>query len=224
MKWFLSIVAVLALAAGMGFGYLGHNGLLIVGLGAALAFLVAANLDRISEFKASRAGIEAKTREVVNRAETAVEELRILAEQLGQLSLSLVKRQGRVAGYSDDEQESIRTSILDVLRTVGVPESTFPAILKDWHRFTEFDYVHYILRGNLVPQGADVNVVEELKQLSHRGISNLPVPAEIREFLEKHSYLTPKVDELLQDYQYYRNHRTHRRPDVWRDRQNWRVT
>ena len=118
MKWFLSIIAVLALAAGMGFGYLGHNGLLVAALVAALAFLVAANLDRISEFKASKGGIEAKTREVVARAETAVEELRILAEQLGQLSLSLVKRQGRLGGYSDDEQQSIQASILDVLRKV----------------------------------------------------------------------------------------------------------
>ncbi|MDR7377796.1 hypothetical protein J2X19_002475 [Rhodoferax ferrireducens] len=203
MKWFLSIVA---------------------GLIAALAFLVAANLDRISEFKASKAGIEAKTREVVARAETAVEELRILAEQLGQLSLSLVKRQGRIGGYSDDEQESVKASILDTMRKVGVPESTFPAVLKDWHRFTEFDYAHYILGGNLVPQGAEPKVTEEWKQLRRHGISNLPVPAEVREFLAKHGYLAPKVEELLQDYEHYRKQRTHRRPAVWRDRQNWHVT
>ncbi len=222
MKWFLSIVAVLALAAGMGLGFLGHNGLLIAGLFAALAFLVTANLDRISEFKASKTGIEARTREVVARAETAVEELRILAEQLGQLSLSLVKRQGRLGGYSDEEQEQIQASILDVLRKVGVPESTFPAVLKDWHRFTEFDYAHYILGGNHVPSGADPRVVAEWKQLRHRGLASIPLPAEVRGFLAKHDWLTAEVDELLTDYEHYRTHRTHRRPEIWRDRENWR--
>lgn len=223
MKWFLSIVAVLALAAGMGFGYLGHNGLLLAGLFAALAFLVTANLDRISEFKASSGGIEARTREVVARAETAVVELRILAEQLAELSLSLVKRQGRIGGYSDDEQESIQGSILDVLRKVGVPESTFPGILKDWHRLTEFDYAHHIMGGSLVPHGASTEVIAEWKQLRHRGIQHLPAPEEVREFLGKNDYLTPEVQELLHDYEHYRVHRTHRRPDVWRARQNWHL-
>ena len=223
MKWFLSIIAVLALAAGMGFGYLGHTGLLIAGLFAALAFLVTANLDRISEFKASKTGIEARTREVVARAETAVEELRILAEQLAELSLSLVKRQGRIGGYSDDEQESIQSSILDVLRKLGVPESTFPGILKDWHRLTEFDYAHYIMGGNLVPQGASAEVASEWKQLRHRGIAHLPVPAEVCAFLSKNDYLTSELEELLQDYEHYRTHRTHRRPQVWRERQHWHL-
>ena len=94
MKWFLVICAILAFGVGMTFGYLGHNGLLGAGLIGFIALLVTANLDRISEFKASRSGIEARTREVVARAETAVSELQLLATQVAELSLSLVKRQG----------------------------------------------------------------------------------------------------------------------------------
>lgn len=112
MKWFLCICAMLALCAGLAFGYLGNNGLLAAGIIAFIALLVAANLDRISEFKASRNGIEARRREVVARAETALSELQLLATQLAELSLSLVKRQGRLGGYSDGEEGEIRDSVL----------------------------------------------------------------------------------------------------------------
>lgn len=150
MKWFLVICAILAFASGMGFGYLGHNSLLLAGLAGFLALLVTANLDRISQFKASRSGIEAHTREIVARAEIAVSELQLLAVQVAELSLSLVKRQGRWGGYSDDEQERIRSSVLGVLTKLGIPSDQTQAVLNEWHQIVEFDYTHHILGGSRI--------------------------------------------------------------------------
>lgn len=222
MKWFLSIFAVLSLGAGMTFAYLGHDAILVVGVVGFVALLVAANLDRISEFKASGTGIVARTREVVERAENAITELQILAEQVATLSLSLVKRQGRLGGYTDDEQDEIRKSVLEVLTKVGVAEKKMPAILKDWHRFTEFDYAHGILGGNHIPDAAPPAVMAEWKSLHSRGIERITTPDEIRTFLLTHNYITQPLEELLTDYAHYRSHRVHRRPEVWRDRANWR--
>lgn len=221
MKWFLIICAILALVAGMGFGYLGNENLLNTGLYSFIALLVAANLDRISEFKASSNGIEARTREVVARAETAVFELQLLAKQLAELSLSLVKRQGRWGGYSDQEQEAIRASVLHVLQRLGLEQAAIESVLTEWHRVVEFDFAHHILGGSRIPEDAPSTVLAEWKALRAGGIGNFPSPQEIRAFLTKHGYWTDEIENYLKDYEYYRANRIHRRPEVWKERQHW---
>ena len=153
MKWFLTITAAIAMAASMAFGYLGLNLLLFVGLFASLGFLVAANLDRLSEFKASSSGIEARTRDVVNRAEGAISELRLLAIHMAEVSLSLAMRTGRWGGFSDDELDKLKSSVDSNLERLGIAEQQRNLVLKDWHRIVEFDYAHHILGGSHVPAG-----------------------------------------------------------------------
>ena len=184
--------------------------------------LVTANLDRIAEFKASRSGIEAKTREIVARAETAVSELQLLAAQVAGLSLSLVKRQGRIGGYSDEEQDAIRTSIFGVLGKLGLSDETTKQVLRDWHRVVEFDHAHYILEASHIPHTAPAGILEELKALRANGVASYASAQELRAFLSRSGYLSSEIEPLLQDYEYYSRNRTFRRPEAWRDRANWR--
>jgi len=221
MKWFLSICSMLALGAGMVFGYLGNNGLLVAGVIAFIALLVTANLDRISEFKASRSGIEARTRDVVARAETAVSELQLLATQVAGLSLSLVKRQGRLGGYSDVEQDAICASVLGVLAKLGLSQKATQSVLREWHHFVEFDYSHYILGGGRIPEMAPAEVLDEWKALRKGGLTSFPSPQTLKVFLSKHGYLTAEIEERIKDYEYYQANLSHRRPEVWREREQW---
>lgn len=221
MKWFLTICSVLTFGAGLAFGYLGHDGLLVAGLIGFGALLVAANLDQIAEFKASGSGIEAKTREVVARAETAITELQLLATHLAELSLSIVKRLGRWDGYTDEEQDAIRSSVLNVLEKLGIPESTKQSVLREWHRVVEFDYSHFILGGCRTPENAPSDVMAEWSALRTGGITDFPAPEVLQTFLSKHGFLTPDLEELIRDYEHYRKNRIHRRPTVWQDRRNW---
>ena len=218
MKWFLTIIAVITFVAGMAFGYLGHSWLLTIGFLACIAFLVTANLDRLAEFKASSSGFEARTREVVVRAESAITELQLLAKQVAELSLSLVKRQGRWGGYNDDELESIRESVLSVLTKLDISEQVQRQVLREWHRITELDYSHAILGGNIIPDGTAPAVMEEWKFLREGGFNNIPTPETLRSFLSTHGFLTPEIEQYLLDYEYYRSNQKHRRPAVWRDR------
>jgi hypothetical protein len=221
MKWFLTISGVLVLIAGMVSGFFGHPGVIFIALFGFIGLLIAANLDRISEFKASKSGIEAKTREVIARAESTLSELQLLARNVGELTLSLVKRSGRWGGYDDDEEEKIKTSVLELLKKVGVPEAEFPKLLSEWDRFTEFDYAHAILGGSTIPDGADEALVAEWKNLHERNILQIPTPDDIRKFLTKNNFMTDELNEYLKDYEYYRAHKAHRRPDVWRERLRW---
>lgn len=221
MKWLLTISAIFVLVAGLILGFFGHFGVMTVSFFAFVGLLVTANLDRVSEFKATRSGIEAKTREVIARAESTLTELQLLARHIGELTLSLVKRSGRIGGYDDHEQNNIKDSVLEVLKKVGVPDSEFPKVLNEWNRFVEFDYGHAILGGHIIPENTDNGILAEWKALRGGGISRVPSPIEIREFLNKHGFMTEELDDYLKDYEYFCAHQVHRRPDVWLERERW---
>jgi hypothetical protein len=221
MKWFLSIAAVAILIGGLVAGVYDAPWVMSVSLAGSVALLIAANLDRISEFKASRGGVEAKTRDILAQAQSAISELQLLAQSTGELTLSLVKRSGRLGGYADDEAESIKQRVLDVLTKLGVRVNEHPEILEEWHRFTEFDYAHAILGGNRIPGGVEAGVMADWNALREGGITRIPSPEEIRAFLEKHGLINVALLGYLDDYEYYRIHRVHRRPEVWSDRRNW---
>lgn len=221
MKIFLIISSLLALSSGMALGFLGNPAILAVGFFAFLALLIAANLDRIAEFKATSSGVEAKTRDVVQRAENAVKELHILALQVAELSLSLAIRQGRWGGYSDEDLSSMRESVFSVLKKLGISEKDSQAVLTEWHKFVEFDYASHILGGSTIPEDASNELLVEWKSLRGNGIAKFPSPQEIRQFLTTHGFISASLSELLIDYEHYQKHRNHRRPEVWRDRENW---
>ena len=221
MKWFLVICGVGFLVAGMVFGYLGEKDLLVFGFWGCIAFLVTANLDRISQFKASANGIEANTRDIVARAEIAVSELQLLAVHVAELSLSLVKRQGRLGGYNDEEQDRIRFSVLDVLTKLSIPQNKTQHVLDEWHRIVEFDYTQHILGGTRIPSNVPSDAVAEWKKLRSGGIAAYPSSQELRDFLNKYHFMTAELDEYLKDYDYYCKSRTHRRPSSWKARHQW---
>ena len=221
MKWFLTITAAISMAASMAFGYLGLNLLLFAGLFSSLGFLVAANLDRLSEFKASTSGIEARTRDVVNRAEGAIAELRILAIHIAEVSLSLAIRTGRWGGFSDDELDKLKSSVDSNLERLGIAEEQRSLVLKDWHRIVEFDYAHHILGGSHIPEDRNPEMMKEWSELRDGGFKSIPTPDVLEEFLKKHSFYSAASADYIEDYRYYFKNHAHRRPHVWRDRESW---
>lgn len=221
MKWFLTLSAVASLIAAMALGYFGHTDLLVAGMVGALALLVAANLDRVSEFKASASGIEARTREVVNRAEGAIAELRILALHVAEVSLSLAMRQGRWGGFSDDDLDRLRNSVIENLERLGIPDEQRRLIFKDWHRIVEFDYAHHILGGSHIPDKATPEVRHAWDAMREGGFAKYASPDELEQFLRSSGYMTSDLEQLTEDYRFYIKERKHRRPDVWRNREHW---
>ena len=221
MKYLLTITSIVILAGGLWIGLNGHSAVMTISFVASMAFLFTANLDRISEFRASGSGIEAKTREIIAQAETTLTELQVLAKIMGTLTLSLVKRSGRLSGYADDEQELIRASVLNVLEKVGIPKAEIPGVLDEWHTYTEYDYAQAIFDSTHVPDNAEPQIMEEWRALRSRNILKIPTPSEIRSFLEKYGFMTEDLNGYLKDYEHYREFKVHRRPDVWKERKHW---
>jgi hypothetical protein len=221
MRVFLSIAGVLIFVAGLAMGFLGYSQVMWASCVGFIGCLIAANLDRISEFNASATGVTAKTREVITRAESAVTQIQALATVVAEVTLSLVKRSGRLGGYSDADADAVLERVLGTLDKLAVPKSELPNVMREWRRITEYDYVLAILGSTRAPGSVDPNAIKEWNALRAGAFSNIATPEQVRTYLTKYGFLTPDRVTYLEDYEYYRAHGAHRRPSVWHQRNEW---
>lgn len=219
----LNILGILSAAFALIIGTLGHMDVMIVGFFTSGLFFFIGNLDKISEFKASTKGFEAKTREVINEARGTITELQELAKIVSKTLLSLVVRMGRWGKpFSSEEEESIKSEILKTLDKLNLSEETKNGVLRDVYRYTVFDYSHYIL-GNQVPSFLGKEGIQEWTELRHKGVDNPATPEDISNFLKKYCLLNEESKESLEDYNYYLEHKKHRRPEVWNTRGSFKL-
>lgn len=188
-----------------------------------VVLLFFANLDKISKLRFDKTGFEAETREVVKEARSTIKELQDLSKIMASTTLGLVKRTGRWGGYSYAEKEEIKKQTLNVLEKIGIsPEDVEKVITESkWHKFTELDYVHFILGGDKIPEILPSDRIAQWKQLRHRDLDNLATPDELTHFFEQSNMLSPETKELIEDYSHYIRTRQQRRPDVWNNRGSW---
>jgi hypothetical protein len=153
MKTTLFISSILVLLYSLWAGASGRDAAMAISAVIGLALLCFAHIDQIAKFKASAQGIEAETREVVNQARATLAQLQELATISGKIQVSLLVRQGRLGGYSEEEQQRFRNEILGILKSVGVSDEKRDDALSEVRRFTKFDYVSRILGGSHLPEG-----------------------------------------------------------------------
>ena len=184
-------------------------------------FILIANLDRISEFKATTKGIEAKTREVLDEARFTIRELQNMVRILAKTELSLVIRAGRFGGYNFKEKQKTEEEVLNLLKSINITNREIPIILSEWYKFFIHDYVMYILGGATLPKNITADGSNEWKALRKRAMTNPPIPEELLSFLNKYNCKTERVEELVEDYSYYLENKKHRRIEIWIDCQSW---
>ncbi len=187
---------------------------------AGIASLLFANLYRFRWFKFGKSGIEAETREVVREARSTIKELQDLSKIMTMTTLGLVKRAGRfAAGYSYDEKDSIKESVLNVLQQIGISDQECERIVAEskWYKYTELDYVHHILGARLFPSDR----IAEWNKVRHRSLDNLATPEELTKLFDQSGLLNTEIKELIEDYRYYIKFRQQRRPDIWNNRASW---
>ena len=217
---FLTFFAITAISFGLFFGLKDKSQSMWLALVSCVVLLIFANLGRISWFKFDKGSFEAKMRE----AENTIRELQDLSKIMAITTLGLIKRAGRLAaGYSYGEKENIKESVLDVLQQNGISKEERERIVTEsgWYNYTELDYVHHILGGSNIPTVLPHERIADWKGLRHRSLDNIATPEELTHFFEQIGLLNTEVKELIEDYEYYINHRKQRRSDVWNNRASW---
>lgn len=200
-----------------------NNGVLVwPGVWIFLATLVVSNIDKLESFKASTSGVEFEARKVVQEAKNTVAELQLLAKQVAQISLALVKRSARLGGFPAAEEEDIKDNMLGLLRKTGVSESEFPAILDQWNRWVLNDYVLGILGNHYTPEGLEGDARQEWDDMRRSAFGDdRPSADQLQSWLERNGFLDDQHREFVLDYAHYLQTGTHRRFDVWAKRFEW---
>ena len=220
----ISLMAVIAFLLCIGFGLKKSYQPMWLFMIMSVAFLFFSNLDRIVKITLSKTGFTAETREVIKEAKITINELQDLAKITATLSLGLVKRTGRLGGYSYDEKEYLKKSVLQVLEQIGLSREERDKILTDsrWHDYVEFDYVYYILGGYKSNQ---IFTKEQLKDkkimFPNRGLGNVLTPEELEQIFKKYDLFNDEIKEIIKDYEHYIKYRKQKRSEVWKDRENW---
>lgn len=179
---------------------------------AAVACVFLANLDRFSELSASTSGVTATLREAQHR----VSDLKKMIEVSSELQLSLLQQTGRWGSLNDEKKEYFLSSIVQLMRDAGVSEIKIDDVRREaWDRYVELDYADAVLGNSAVPDGADIQTIEEWKQL-RRG--KAATPEELRAFIEKIGDPDPERLRYLDAYEYYRTHRRHKDFELWKGR------
>jgi hypothetical protein len=194
---------------------------------AAISCALVGNLDRIDSIKASLSGIEAKTREakaVVAEAKQAIEGLHSLAEMTGATLIDMLAGAGRWGGKETEQKDQQRTAVLETLRKIGLPPEAIERANSADRRWVNIDYSLGIFK--MIKESSSCS--EDLKRAREKmltrwnGDKNFrPSPDDFKAMFTATPCGDSRVTDLLDDYQYYCEHGQHRRPEVWRDREQW---
>lgn len=82
MKFFLTIIGILAIVFALYSGYVGKNAVMYISFLTSVVFLFFANIDRVKGLKVTLKGFEAETRERVENAENEIKDLKRLTEEI----------------------------------------------------------------------------------------------------------------------------------------------
>lgn len=194
-----------------------------VGTIRAAAEQASSDAKAISDIKTRIEAQSATVDLVADRAKSTVKSLQELSKIFTTTELGLIKRSGRLGGYSYEEKEEIKIKTIELLKKAGITEDEISIIEEEckWHLYTTFDYVHLILGGSTIPQKIfqHKDRIKERKTLLD--IKDLPSPDKLRAFLDKCGVLI-KAEEFIKDYEYYIDNHKQRRLDTWNKRDEWR--
>jgi len=154
---------------------------------------------------------------------SSLKEMRQVIEADTRAIFELVQTQMRFGGVSDDQKEVIYHNLTAVLKKAGFSKTEIEDVQERWHYWIGGDYVRDILTNSIyhphVPNENKEEWSKKRKELCDK--TDSVTPHELREAFKAFDGYTDEVRELIDDFEYYRQNKQHRRPEVWAEREYW---
>ena len=191
---------------------------LVVAIVAAGFVALLGNMDRLESFKAGAGGIEAKTREVVRKAESAIVELQLLARGTVAAIFELIDGGSDWGGLPAKEQDARKADLLEILERLGVSAAERRTIVKAGAPRMLNEYRHALTIGPRVNMAGSEGWRQAWAPYS---FGSPPTPEDIDRILAVLPEVEPWRLEMARDYAHYYRTEQHRRPEVWAKRDHW---
>ncbi len=165
-------------------------------------------------------GNNIELREVKN----AISELKQLAEVNSRAILELIQGSSRWGGFTEDERLATYNSIEKMLVNLGFEEREIAEIQSRWHYWVEGDYVRAIIFSHNLNHPA---VPKDKLELWHKKREvicqqiNSIQPDELRAVFREFNAYTDKVQQAIDDLEYYKKHKKHRDLQEWKRHNDW---
>lgn len=185
-----------------------------------IAFFIIGNLDRFENFKAGPGGIEATLKKELQKTNDRIDELKELAVLFGDTTIANIAMMGRWDGFSDEQEEKMISDIVDYYDKLGIPEDQKQKSLALRYLTLEHDYRILCTGGHKVPGDLPDGAKDGWDVIREGGLVEIAKPDEIEKYFKDAGILTAQRKELIADYRHYLEHRKHRRPEIWAQRQD----
>ena len=204
--WLAAMTAFICPTLGI---FLGYSQAGWASLVSSLVLMFATRFETVEEL--SFGPLKAKLREKIEEVEKFIEPLNELALTLSEISLTLVMGEGRWDGLSYDERFRAREQIDALLDSLSITGEKRNRIYEKWNAYLESDH------ANKISERKNQYTDEFLERLGRLRIDGLRVSpaADYKSLFVSEGLLTPEIDALIQDLDYFQHHRTVRRPAIW---------
>ncbi|WVT74002.1 hypothetical protein QM996_02490 [Sinorhizobium chiapasense] len=183
--------------------------------------LICTRLADLLKVNLGKDGFTAEMQAAIDEAKATVTQLHALAELFAKVSVEQVVSGGRWGGTSRREKRLMIESITDGLKSIGLTEAKIAevrAVQEPWDSLDYFSYVSQQINTNNDP---GVSQLWNTFYLPYSGTMNRPSLEDLERWINANHLMTDELRERLTDWRHYRQHKTHRRRDVWEGGHQW---
>jgi hypothetical protein len=190
-------------------GYQVAAGVLLPSL---IVVLLAINInpDRFEEV--AFGPLKAKLREKIHEANQLSVQLKNAIKLTLSVAVSAAMRTGRFADKDKMFHRRILESVEAIVRDTGLSESDRAEAQTEFVYFTDIDYRHAFV-GSQIHSGSETGPLA--RAIIDTATPNKDVIASVKKLAELYEAKAPELNEWIQDYEYFVQHKSLRRPDAW---------
>lgn len=190
---------------------IGHAVVLVI-VGA--LFLLAPRLKDLIKLEVGVASIKAEMQQAVADARATVEQLHILAAELGKQIVRSAQAEGRWGGRTRADRGKVAEETAVALRALGMSEAAISEVVAAERPFIRFDYANWASES-VKPTSEETQRWNDFFKAHRSGIGSEPDPQKLRDFLETLSNYSEETNQRLIDYDHYSKNFHHRRREKW---------
>ena len=218
VKLLLVITSIAALVAGVCLAFKGEAVAACGSFGLAALFVVMAHIGQIKESTWDKGAFKLVTRDV-QQIQVGLKDLQQIMITMARSIATIAECSGRLGGVPDEVKNALFGRLGEALERIKIRDPAINTdLMSEVHQLVDFDYVHHILGGMILPD-RDSYCVAEWKKLRHFG--SVPTPEVLKAFLTTHGFDTDERLERVEDYRYYLRNRKHQRTADWDRRNKW---
>jgi hypothetical protein len=196
------------------------NGISLAGFGVLVLILgMLTEMKKVSFSISNIMQLTAEMRSATHEARDATKELRELSKIFGAEVLKLLVGGGRFGGHGGSREVYDRsTTLIALFESMGLSEKDIREIQSGIRPWLIIDYCKVISTLAEAKRDSSSNEIWNAFWANYSNTLKRPSPDNLESWLKRNNWIDKKISEWLEDYHYFYDKGQHRRPEIFRGR------